>query len=323
MQSTTLNRNWLLKIGGFAVLFLGFGVYAVVDATWLYPRRGLADASAKLGFFLASADKAGLLRPDKIQTPDPRATLNALNAKAADLRRDKEHDNSEGRAAQMEVDRLEWLEALHRAWKLDASPKFLGKYDSGADNALVHKKLTFNPATGMGTMESRAKGGPVTTTELNPQSLLSELNAFAAASPKAAPLSAWDLPMQWSFVAVGFGLGGYLLLLVARCAATARKIQFDDATQRLTLENGVSFTPADIQDVDKRLWHKLYVVIITNDGVHHKLDLLRYVPLEEWVLAMEHTRFPERAEEDKVEEEAAEQDLPVDDQPTGAENPAA
>ncbi len=318
MQSTKLNRTWLLKIGIFAIAMLGFGVYAVVDAAWLYPRRGLADASAKLGFFLASADKAGLLRPDKIATPDPRATLSALDAKGAELRRDAARESSEGRAAQMEVDRLEWLDSLHRAWKLDASPKPLGEYDSGTPGAMTHKKLTFNPATGLGTLESQAKGGPATTTELNPQSLLGELNAFAAASPKAAPLSAWDLPIQWSFVAVGFGVGAYLIFLLVKCSGIARKITFDEAEQRLTIPSGASFTPADIQDIDKRLWHKFYVVIITNDAVHHTLDLLRYVPLEDWVLAMERTRFPDRvAEEEKAEAAAA-----ASDEPAPAENPA-
>ena len=108
------------------------------------------------------------------------------------------------------------------------------------------------------------------------------------------------MPVQWLFVVVGFGLGGYLVFLMVKCKAQASRTKFESETQRLTVPSGASFTPADLEDVDKRLWHKYYVTMQLKDGSEHKLDLLRYVPLEEWVLGMERTRFPERAaEEDK------------------------
>jgi hypothetical protein len=319
MQQTSLNRTWLLKIGVFALAMIGFGIWALLDAAYFFPNRGLADASAKLRIFLASAEHAGLLRADKAATPDPHATLSELRAKAEQLKRDAPHDTSEGRAAQMELDRLEWLESLSRAWKLDASVKPLGEYTVTMGGLSTHKRLTFNPATGLGSLETSAPGGPAKTEELPPQSLLGELNTYSQAAPTPTALHGWDLPVQWSFVAIGFGLGGYLVFLLARCAATARAIRFDEKEQRLTLPSGASFVPGDIQDVDKRLWHKYYVTIITNDGVHHKLDLLRYVPLEEWVLAMERTRFPERAAEEKQEAAAG----AGGSEGVGAENPAA
>ncbi|MGH7132453.1 MAG: hypothetical protein ACREJO_10960, partial [Phycisphaerales bacterium] len=59
--------------------------------------------------------------------------------------------------------------------------------------------------------------------------------------------------------------------------------------------DGKTIVPADIAEFDKRKWDKFYVTINLKGGEARKLDLLRYVPLEEWVLAMERTAFPETA----------------------------
>jgi hypothetical protein len=43
-----------------------------------------------------------------------------------------------------------------------------------------------------------------------------------------------------------------------------------------------------INEVDKRKWHKFFVFLkLADNSPEIKLDLLRYSPLEDWVLEME------------------------------------
>ncbi len=105
----------------------------------------------------------------------------------------------------------------------------------------------------------------------------------------------------------GFAL--YLIVLWVRVAA--KTYTWDAAHQQLGLPGGASLVPTDLADVDKRKWHKFFVTLEINDthpklaGQGVTLDLYRYVPLEEWVLEMERTRFPERAQAEQAEEAAA------------------
>jgi hypothetical protein len=295
--SCTLNRTWVLKTGVFLIVLLGFGCWALYDAAWLYPARGLAAASRNLRDYLVAAEKAGFLRADRIAATDPGAELATLSKKVDDLRANAMRDSGEGRTAAMDLARYEWLAALDRAWKLDTKPKLLGEF-----TAPTKKALWYDPAKG----EGYAIAADGTKTTLEPLALQNELGTYwssAAAQPTA--LSAWDLPVQWLFVAVGFGLGGYLVFLMVKCKSQAGRTRFEPETQRLTVPSGPSFTPDELEDVDKRLWHKYYVTLLLKDGSHHKLDLLRYVPLEEWVLGMERTRFPERVAEEEKEAAAA------------------
>ena len=120
------------------------------------------------------------------------------------------------------------------------------------------------------------------------------------AAPK--PLSWYDIPVQWVFVVIGLGGGAWLLLLFANVAR--QKYRWDAESQTLHLPDGNTLTPADIEDFDKRKWDK-YLIFLkikpghsTLGGRELKLDLYRYAPLEEWVLAMERTAFPDRTEAD-------------------------
>ncbi len=294
--SCTLNRNWVLKTGVFLIVLLGFGCWAMYDAAWLYPARGLAAASRNLRDYLVAADKAGFLRSDRIAAADPKAELAKLSSRVGELRGAAlRGETGEGRAAAMDVARYEWLSALDRAWKLDAKPKWLGEYTAPAKRTLWHD---------MGKGEGYAIGADGARTALEPQALRNELAAYWSSAPvQPTALSAWDLPVQWLFVVVGFGVGGYLIFLMLRCKRRAGLTRFEPGAQRLTVPEGASFTPDELEDVDKRQWHKYYVTLQLKDGSRHTLDLLRYVPLEEWVLGMERTRFPERAAEEEKEKE--------------------
>lgn len=113
------------------------------------------------------------------------------------------------------------------------------------------------------------------------------------------PLSAFDIPSQWVILAACWGIGAWLLLLMLK--VRSRTFRFDPASLTLTLNTGQTLTPADLAEVDKSLWHRFYVVLEIKPehtalgGKKVKLDLMRYEPLEEWVLAMEASAFPDRA----------------------------
>lgn len=132
--------------------------------------------------------------------------------------------------------------------------------------------------------------------ELNTKWTTSQGNAKS--SPKK--LTPWDVPVQWLITAVGFGLGLYMVGLIL--SVKRIKYGWEPASQTLTLPSGDKLTPADIADFDKRKWSKFLIFLVvkpghpTLGGKEVRLDLLRHSKLEEWVLAMEKTAFPENQE---------------------------
>jgi hypothetical protein len=144
---------------------------------------------------------------------------------------------------------------------------------------------------------------PEYTQVADPRKTLEDLKAQWATSQASAPqeLSWYDIPAQWLITAVGCGVGLYLFCLIAVVKRTSYK--FEPETQRLHLPSGVTLVPADIEVFDKRKWDKFLIYLKIRPG-HPQLggkeivlDLLRHSPLEEWVLSMERTAFPESAEE--------------------------
>lgn len=129
----------------------------------------------------------------------------------------------------------------------------------------------------------------------------------ARAAPK--PLAAYDIPVQWLFVFLGLGGGSYLAIHLLR--TVTKKYRWDPAAQRLTLPDGSTLVPGDIEDFDKRKWDKFLIFLKVKPGHQPhggrelKLDLYQHYPLEEWVLAMEKTAFPERAAEAEAKAAAA------------------
>jgi hypothetical protein len=117
-------------------------------------------------------------------------------------------------------------------------------------------------------------------------------------SPKA--LAAFDLPLQWAICVGGFALAGWMAFLFGRVAS--KTYRWDPEAKALTLPSGARIAPSDIEDLDKRKWHKFLVTLKIAGGHPQfggrdvRLDLYRYTPLEEWVLEMERVRFPDRQE---------------------------
>ncbi|GMV24491.1 MAG: hypothetical protein AMXMBFR58_05220 [Phycisphaerae bacterium] len=144
---------------------------------------------------------------------------------------------------------------------------------------------------------------PEHTTLTDPRTTLEDLKARWNTSQSSSPqeLSWYDIPAQWVIMAVGVGVGLYLLGLIAVVRRT--KYQWEPQSQRLHLPSGATLVPADIELFDKRKWDKFMIYLKIKPshpqlgGREVELDLLRHSPLEDWVLAMERTAFPESTEE--------------------------
>jgi hypothetical protein len=190
---------------------------------------------------------------------------------------------SEGKIDRFEELRLEWLTALHRVHRLDPA---LTKMD---DPTKTYDELKKKWTTEKG----------------------------ARAAPK--PLGEYDIAVQWLFTILGLGLGFLLLVHIVRIVR--RRYTWDAAARRLTLPTGESLVPADIEDFDKRKWDKFLIFLQvkpdhpTLGGREVRLDLYHHDPLESWVLEMERTRFPERAQEQIAADISAPSGAPVDPTP--------
>ncbi|MCB9846902.1 MAG: hypothetical protein H6814_00670 [Phycisphaeraceae bacterium] len=270
MQQTRLSRRWLIKIVIFFVASAGLGLWGLYDATLAYPARGKAHAEYMEYQYLLAMGQAGL---PVLPLKDPEAAYKTLR---------EDHDKAEAQRAQAESQGQELAKKRFEAalvmeqWLL--SLKTVGQLD------LEHARIE------------------------DPITRFSELSAKWQSRDQPKPLSGFDLPLQWGFVFIGFGLAAYLLLLVVRVNAT--KYRFDPEELRLTFPGGASITPGDIEDIDKRKWDK-FLVQIKSGGKWRKLDLLRYEPLEQWFETMEkQTSFYEAPDEP---EEGPEQTAPADE----------
>lgn len=313
--TTRLSGNWLVKQVVFLTVLLVFGVWGLADALYFYPRRGLEDASSKLAKYLAVASEVGRLTPSEIAVPDPAAAYAELAQRAEELRKaaTSAGDSQETRRAKFDFARFQWLEALARTWRLGTEPQVVispGQLPKDFVDA-ASRVVKFDPARGIGLATNAETS---TAMEIPPQRLLGELTQKWNTRDQVKPLSGYDMPLQWVFVVVGFG--GGLWMLVTMLRATSQKFGWDPSSQTLTLPGGTRIAPGDVKEFDKRRWHKFFVTLHLKNGQAHTLDLLRYVPLEEWVLAMERTAFPESAEP-----AAAAQAEPVGAGNSGAGNP--
>ena len=137
------------------------------------------------------------------------------------------------------------------------------------------------------TAENQANPNSDTETQfIEPMEKLQSLATRLANENQPKPLTSYDIMVQWIICYAGFAGALWVLFLLAK--AKAQTFKYEPATHRLTLPNGKSFTPEQIHVVDKRKWDKFFVFLKV-DGIpgEVKLDLLKFVPLEEWILEME------------------------------------
>lgn len=140
-------------------------------------------------------------------------------------------------------------------------------------------------------------GGP-----RDPDVRLKELQAeWASATGQPKLLHAYDIFFQWVIFGVCWAIAAWCVFIVVRTART--KYHYDPQTKTLTLPGGATIAPGDLQDVDKRRWHKFYATLVVNDahptlaGRRVEVDLYRRAHIEGWVLEMEREAFPDRAED--------------------------
>ncbi len=284
-ETTTLRPAWRLKMILVIIGVGALGIWGFIDASIVYPARGekFARIVGELKYLEAAAGPADNRRPIRAATvsvPDPEASL-------ADL---VDRQKSTMGISDMEINRLTWLRALSVVGKLD--PQFTTYTDDGG--------------------------------ERDPDSRLQELEAESK-SNKSTPTAVhkFDIAVQWLIFGVCMTVVLWCVLVVLRTAS--KRYSYDSATKTLTLPGGKSFTVDDIEDVDKRRWHKFYATIkIREDhpslaGKAIEFDLYRRASIEDWVLEMERTRFPDRIEpeEQDSEEGTAQEDAsePAEEQP--------
>lgn len=273
---TRLNKGWLVKMGIFFTVLLAFGVWGLYDALVAYPNRGRADAEYRELQYLNASRDAGLLL--RASVSEPRSALEDLRAREREIRNAAlASDTSPGALiAKADMARLDWLTSLSRI------------------GSLRPERTTFD----------------------NPTQRREALDTAWQTRTPPKPLSAFDIPSQWLFVIAGFGGATWLTILFVR--VSSRKFRWEPSTRTLTVPGGRTIAPSDIAEVDKRKWDKFFVTLRLNDAApaprEHKFDLLRYSPLEAWILEMERHSpnyvppspdEPEREEQDEPSEQPA------------------
>jgi hypothetical protein len=276
-------RRWALKMWVFILVLIGFGFWALYDATVLYPARQRDVISFREYNYLQLLRDAGGVRLDSAGIDDPAAELRRLEAR----RRDN------GSVGPIDNALYEWLAALAVLNELDGP------------------RHTAIPRPGVPDARTRLA-------ELTQRWTLA--SGEQRKSPK--PLTRWDIPSQWVILAVCWAAAAWMIALFIRTAR--ERYLWEPATLRLTLPDGSSLTPQDLEDVDKRKWDKFLVFLKVKPGHERlggrevRLDLYRHDLLESWVLEMERAAFPDRAEKPRESAPAEPGQKPAEPPPNNA-----
>lgn len=270
-----LGGRWKFKMGIFLVILFAFGAWGLYDATVVYPARGEKYASfSELQYLLAAASadrEEPAIFSRQASVPDPRA----------------------------ELARLSEPETLER----DTT-------DAGSETSRRHLRAQMMVArrTWLESLQVIGQLKPERTTIERPTERLRELTTTWQTTTAPKRLAWFDLPSQWLITAIGFGGGVALLLHVLRVAA--RKYVWHPGEMRLEVPGGHSFTPEQLEEVDKRKWDKFIVFLRSRDdhptlkGSEVKIDTYQHAEVEDWVLAMEREAFGDQ-EEDGAPDESA------------------
>ncbi len=263
-QTTSLNRTWTIKMLAIAVLFIGFGIWGYIDAVYVYPQRGIRAADYLKWEYLQEAKRA-----NEGGQSAPWSNPSIADPVAAfDQLRKTAPENLKP----VDAKKKAWLESLTIVGRL--------------------------------TPEYTAVGNP--TDEL--ETLRQEFTGPNGQPRVPKTLSWYDIPVQWVIFAVGLLVGLWMLGLVGLVSRV--KYTYDSATKTLGLPDGSTLSVGECEDFDRRKWDKFLMFVKVKPGhARHggkelRFDLLRHVPLEEWIVEMEYTAFPDRAKSAAGEEPA-------------------
>ena len=257
--TTKLNRRWFIKMLVMLIVCIGFGIYGIFDAFYVYPKRGREYVEDREHVYLERLS----VPPGRFaeaSVADPKSTYAALALRETELQ-------------EAESEFSKKLASVDKGEKMDAQVRLLPK-------AVEYARYDWLRAHSYAWTLSGDK-----TTIASPAERLKELTATLNSRDKAVPLSAYDMPLQYGYTVLGFGLALYVVFSIVRTKAT--KYQYEPNTKTLIVPGGARIAAADLTELDKRKWHKFYVTLITRDGKATELDLYRFDPLEEWVLEME------------------------------------
>jgi hypothetical protein len=256
---TKISRTWTIRMVLTAAVLLGFGCWGLYDALIKYPDRGRRAAEYLEYQYLDEAQRSGSTGDLGVADPVERMAL---------LR---QQERESGKLNVTDHALLRWLEQLELVGQL--TPEFTAIPRTGPDGARIDTAFERHGA------------------------LKTKWDTAASGGSAPSPLSWFDIPSQWLFVVIGFGVGSWLTGLIIW--VWSRKYTFDAEQLRLTIPGGAQLTPGDIEEFDKRKWDKLYIALKVRashpqlGGKVLELDLMRFEPLEAWVLAMERAASPQ------------------------------
>ena len=282
LQSTKLSTKWQRRILIFFALFFGLGLWGLIDAIIVYPKRGRAFADFVLAEYMTLLETTSGYGLSDASVEDPAARFTELT----DLREAGTLDTVG------EAERI-WLEALSRL---------------GSLNSIT----SLNEAGGRTYTMPEAPADEKRTVFDNPREVHDALAARFANEDPPKPLSGFDLPSQWVIAAVGM-IGAFFVAL-NYVRARSRSYRYDPSNHTLHLPGNNAVTPDDIDYLDKRKWDKWFVFLKLKDRDEEvKLDLLKYEPLEDWILEIEK-QLPGYEPEPEADAES-DADAPADADP--------
>lgn len=258
---SSLNPKWSLKIIVIALAMFALGVWGLIDAMIVYPNRGAAAAEFSEYQRLLDLKQNGRLANDIASVKEPAQDLSKLQETVKDT----------SRLTPGEKATLEWLTQLKNIYKLSPENTTYPRTDFRKENS---------SQIAVGSADERLE-------QLNKKFVTPE----GATIKSPSPLSSFDLLTQWGITVAGFAIGLYMVWIYI--TAKSKTFQWDPTTHTLTLPNGVTLRPSDIAEFDKSKWDKLFIHLHIKPehtelgGKALELDLLRYVPVEAWVLEME------------------------------------